>query len=95
MKPANPFSPALAIIVSIALLAGCSKPAADKTADAPEKTEAPAKAGVTIDAETQARIGLKTETPVPAQWQPPLKCRRLPPRAGQRRGGAVQRGVAA
>lgn len=73
MKPANPFSPALAIIVSIALLAGCSKPAAEKTADVPEKTEAPAKAGVTIDAETQARIGLKTETPVPAQWQPPLR----------------------
>jgi hypothetical protein len=48
-------------------VAGCSKPAADQPA---EKTEVPDKAGVTMDTETQERIGLKTETPVPAQWQP-------------------------
>jgi len=48
-------------------LAGCSKPAADKPADAPEK------AGVTIDAETQTRIGLKIESPVAAKWQPEVK----------------------
>jgi hypothetical protein len=71
MKPSNKFISALAIIFSIALLAGCSKPAADQPAAAPEKAEA--KPGVTIDAETQARIGLKIETPVPAQWQPQLR----------------------
>ncbi len=55
------------------VLAGCSKSAGDKPADAPEKAEAPAKAGVTVDAETQERIGLKIETPAPAQWQPEMK----------------------
>ena len=58
-------------IISLALLAGCSKPAADKPADAPEKTEA--KPGLTIDAETQERIGLKMESPLAAQWQPQLR----------------------
>jgi hypothetical protein len=67
------FALALAMLFSIALLASCSKPAGDKTADAPEKAEAPAKAGVTIDAATQERIGLKIETPAPAQWQPEMK----------------------
>ncbi len=70
MKPADKSVPALTIIFSIALLAGCSKPAADKPADAAEKTEA--KPGVTIDAETQERIGLKVETPKATQWQPRL-----------------------
>jgi hypothetical protein len=54
-------------VVFAAGLAGCSKPAADKPADAPEK------AGVTIDAETQTRIGLKIESPVAALWQPEVK----------------------
>jgi len=63
----------LAAVFATALLAGCSKSAGDKPADAPEKAEAPAKAGVTIDAATQERIGLKTETPAPAQWQPEMK----------------------
>jgi hypothetical protein len=67
MKTTNPFIPALALIFSIALLAGCAK------SDAPEKAEAPAKAGVTIDAATQARIALKLETPAPMQWQPEVK----------------------
>jgi hypothetical protein len=49
-------------------LAGCSKPAAEKTAEsAADKTEA--KSGVTMDAETQARIGLKIESPIATQWQ--------------------------
>ena len=48
------------------VLAGCSKPAAEAPAAAPEK------AGVTIDAETQARIGLKIEPPVATQWQPEI-----------------------
>jgi hypothetical protein len=49
-------------------LAGCSKPSAEKTAEpAADKTES--KSGVTMDAETQARIGLKIESPIPTQWQ--------------------------
>jgi len=73
MKPAKQFIFALAIVSSITLAAGCSKSAGDKPADAPEQAEAPAKAGVTVDAETQERIGLKIETPAPAQWQPEMK----------------------
>jgi hypothetical protein len=49
-------------------LAGCSKPAATT-----DKTDAPPKPGVTIDAETQTRIGLKIESPTAAQWQPEVK----------------------
>lgn len=66
MKPAKLFFPALAI-VSSAFLLGCAKPAGDQPAAAPEKAEAQTKAGVTIDAETQARIGLKTEAPAAMQ----------------------------
>jgi hypothetical protein len=73
MKPVNPFCSALAIVFSIALLAGCSKPDGDKAAAAPEKSEADAKAGVTVDAATQARIGLKMDAPVAMQWQPEVK----------------------
>jgi hypothetical protein len=73
MKPANPFIFALAIGLSAAVLAGCSKSATDKPADAPEKTGPQNQAGVTIDAETQARIGLKTESPAATQWQPEVK----------------------
>jgi hypothetical protein len=73
MKRSNSLYSILATGFTIALLAGCSKSAGDKPADAPEKTEAPAKAGVTVDAATQERIGLKIETPVPAQWQPEMK----------------------
>ncbi|MEI7534567.1 MAG: hypothetical protein WCK57_09370 [Verrucomicrobiae bacterium] len=67
MKTTNSFIPALALILFIALLAGCAK------SDAPEKAEAPAKAGVTIDAATQARIALKLELPAPRQWQPEMR----------------------
>ena len=48
MKLVDKAVSALAIIFSIALLAGCSKPAADKPADVAEKAKA--KPGVTIDA---------------------------------------------
>jgi hypothetical protein len=54
-------------------LAGCSKADADKPTDAGDKADASPKAGVTLDAETQARIGLKIESPVAAQWQPEVK----------------------
>src|ERR1017187_5068332 len=78
MKPAKLFFHALAIIFSSALLTSCSKfagdkPAADAPEKAPEKAGAPDKAGVTLDAETQERIGLKIEAPAPAQWQPEMK----------------------
>jgi len=69
MKPANPFIFALAL--AVALAAGCSKSAGDKPADAPEKADR--QPGVKVDAETQARIGLKLETPAPMQWQPEMK----------------------
>ena len=64
---------ALALAFSVVVLAACSKSAGDKPADAPEKPEAQSKAGVTIDAKTQSRIGLKIENPVAMQWQPEMK----------------------
>jgi multidrug efflux pump subunit AcrA (membrane-fusion protein) len=73
MKAANPFISVLAIIISAAMLPGCSKPAGDMTAAAPEKAGAQTRAGVTVDAATQERLGLQTETPAPAQWQPEMK----------------------
>ena len=73
MKSPNPIYPALAILFSIALFAGCSKTDGDKSVAAPEKNEATAKAGVTIDETTQARIGLKIENPLATQWQPEVK----------------------
>jgi len=54
------------------LFPGCSKPADEKAAGAAEKVPDQNKAGVTIDAETQTRIGLKMETPTAAEWQPEL-----------------------
>jgi multidrug efflux pump subunit AcrA (membrane-fusion protein) len=56
--------------------AGCSKSggdADDKTAGAQEKAPAEAKPGVTVDADTQARVGLKIETPAPMKWEPEMK----------------------
>jgi hypothetical protein len=73
MKSPNQFIFALAITFFFALVAGCSKPAGDKSEAAPEKTDTQPKPGVTLDAETQARLGLKIETPAPAQWQPQLR----------------------
>jgi multidrug efflux pump subunit AcrA (membrane-fusion protein) len=57
-------------------LTGCSKSggdADDKPAGEADKAAAEAKPGVTVDADTQTRIGLKIETPAPAQWQPETK----------------------
>lgn len=72
MKPANFLI--VALTVSAAVLTGCSKSggdAGDKAASGgPEKAEATSKHGVTLDTETQERIGLKIETPSSAQWQP-------------------------
>lgn len=73
MKSGNHFIFPLTVIFSITLLAGCSKSGGDKPADAAEKAEVQNKAGVTIDAATQERIGLKVETPPAMQWQPEAK----------------------
>jgi hypothetical protein len=64
----------LLIALTALALSGCAKSDGDKpAADATEKVEAKAKSGVTIDAETQERLGLKMETPAPAQWEPEMK----------------------
>ena len=73
MKSSKKFIPALAMIISITLLAGCSKPAAEVPAAAPEKAGSPTGPGVKLDAETQKRIGLKVEIPAATQWQPEVK----------------------
>jgi hypothetical protein len=68
------FLPFILVVVSSLVLASCSKPDSDdKAAGAVEKPEANAKPGVTLDAETQARLGLQTETPLPAQWRPVMQ----------------------
>lgn len=64
---------AVAAVLFAAGLPGCSKPGTDEPAQSPEKAPAETKPGVTVDAETQERIGLKLETPAPAQWQPEMK----------------------
>jgi multidrug efflux pump subunit AcrA (membrane-fusion protein) len=73
MKLANQFLSTLAVVFTCALLTGCSQTGSDKPADAPEKTEMQTKAGVTMDAETQDRIGLKTEAPAALQLTPEMK----------------------
>ena len=77
MKLPMYFGRLLPIFLCAALAAGCSKSGGDgddaKPAAASDKAAAEAKPGVTVDAETQERIGLKTETPTPAQWQPGMK----------------------
>jgi hypothetical protein len=73
MKSANVFILALTM-VSATALTGCSKGGADpddKSAAGQDKTAAAEpKPGVTLDAETQERIGLRMENPAVAQWQP-------------------------
>ena len=74
--PIYPFL--LAGLIS-ALLAACSKSGGDKEAEKPNAEQTRVKHGtngesiVTLDAETQNRIGLKVESPLAAQWQPELK----------------------
>jgi multidrug efflux pump subunit AcrA (membrane-fusion protein) len=65
------------VALSVLTLAGCSKSGGDSddkpAAGAPEKAGVESQAGVKLDAETQERLGLKIETPAPAQWQPEMK----------------------
>ena len=64
------FAPVLALTCLLISLSGCSK--SDSAAAPHADTNAVEKAGVTIDANTQARIGLQTAAPTPASWQPQL-----------------------
>ena len=65
----NVFQTAAVFFATFLIFSGCSKPA-EKPADAPEKAEA--KPGVTVDAETQTRIGLEMASPVAMRRQPEL-----------------------
>ena len=65
--------------ITACLLAACSKSGDEKENEKPKAEESHVKRGaqgeiiVTLDAETQKRIGLKVETPASAQWQPEVK----------------------
>ena len=72
MKTANTFNFARALVLSAVVLTGCGKGDDAKAPATEEKVKAPEKPGVMLDAETQQRIGLATELPVAAQWQPEL-----------------------
>ena len=69
----------LAALLTAGAFAGCSKGGGDKDdkpkadAAADSKPDAPADTGVTIDADTQTRLGLVTGSPTVADWQPELK----------------------
>jgi len=69
---ARPLIPALALCLVSVGLAACSKVDSDDKPARPASTNEQEKAGVTIDAETQERIGLKTAAPLAAQWQPQI-----------------------
>lgn len=70
MKPANLLIATLTALA--AALTGCHPSDGDQTAPPTAAAEPkPAAApGVTLDAATQERLGLKMEAPAPAQWQP-------------------------
>src|SRR5580692_7029528 len=79
MKSAKLFFPALlagfSLALTLLLVAGCSKSGdASDNADATAvKSDTQTPAGVTLDAATQARIGLEITVPVATQWQPETK----------------------
>jgi hypothetical protein len=74
MKSADKFFLSLALTILIAGFAGCSKSDEEKASAPLEKSEAPDKSGVIIDAATQERLGLKIATPAVLAWQPKIKC---------------------
>jgi len=66
------FAQIFGITLLSALLTASARADSDDQPAAAAKPEAPEKAGVTLDAATQERIGLKIESPAPALWQPQL-----------------------
>jgi len=62
------------------LLAACSKSGDEKEGEKPKAEESHVKRGahgeviLTLDVDTQTRIGLKVESPAAVQWQPEVKC---------------------
>ncbi|HEX7654204.1 MAG TPA: hypothetical protein VF607_11910 [Verrucomicrobiae bacterium] len=74
MKTVNNFLPALALCL---VLAGChdkapQSAAPPEKADAKADNDADSKAGIVLDADAQARLGLKLAVPATAEWQPQL-----------------------
>jgi len=65
--------------VIVALLTDCSKTGEEKELEKSKAEESRVKRGtngetiVTLEPETQKRIGLKVEIPAPAQWEPEVK----------------------
>ncbi len=60
------------LLVTTALFAGCSKPAADRATGKATTNEAsanPAEITVKLDADAQKRIGLEVANPVTTEWQ--------------------------
>src|SRR6266498_4582413 len=62
------------------LLTACSKTGEEKEGEKPKAEESHVKRNahgeiiLTLDVETQKRIGLKVESPAAVQWQPEVKC---------------------
>jgi hypothetical protein len=75
MKNAKLFFPTLATTLALVVFAGCSKSgdADDNAGGTSVKSDSQNVAGVTLDAATQARIGLEIAIPVATQWQPETK----------------------
>lgn len=63
----------LVILIIVIAITGCSQSDDGKKSAPAEKAEAEAKFGITLDAATQARLGLKIESPVARQWSPEIK----------------------
>jgi multidrug efflux pump subunit AcrA (membrane-fusion protein) len=62
--------PLLVVLVCLAAsLTGCSKKDADDAGNSPEKADAAPKAGVTLDAETQKKLGLAMANPTSSEWR--------------------------
>jgi hypothetical protein len=75
MKFAKIFFPNLVTTFALVVFTGCSKSgdADDNAAGTSVKSDSQNVAGVSMDATTQARIGLEIAVPVATQWQPETK----------------------
>ena len=74
MKSPQAIAFAFKLSLSLALLGGCAKSndPDDQPARSSGNTAATAGAGVTLDAATQARLGLATALPTAAEWEPEI-----------------------